>query len=208
MDSYRNLYCNWCCDIWINLPITKILLINDYLKFYYILIWVKNMNKISVGMIYTPVNYIKPIELDLTEISDKITKNERFAIERHRDKSTEFYNHDKETKVTIYSNNSLYFKRDLEKSDLSPTQLKLIAKEGLNFAQENTSTTDYSESIGLIIEGNDMKSFYEFGAEKIIENFARELFGEYADCKELKLDDYGFHISVKSTKAPVFEISD
>ncbi|MCK4730324.1 MAG: hypothetical protein KAT28_03320 [Candidatus Aenigmarchaeota archaeon] len=166
------------------------------------------MNEISVGIIYTPVNYTKSINLDLIERLDKITENGEFVINRHTDNLTEFYNPDKKTEITIYSRNSIYFQRNLEKTAFSPTQLKFIAKEGLDFAQKNTPIKDYSRQIGLIVKGDDMKNFYSSKAKEVIKNFGEELFGEYADCKELKLDDRGFHISVKSTEMPVLEIPD
>ncbi len=165
------------------------------------------MNEISVGVIYNPVNYIGHMGLDLTEISDKITENGEFAMDRHTNKLIELYNTDEKTNVTIYSGNSIYFQRDLKKTDFSPTKLKSVVKEGLEFAQENTPIKDYSKKIGLVVNGDDMKMFYESEAKDVIKKFSEELFGEHAYCKKLKSDNRGFHIAVKSTEMPVLEIT-
>ncbi len=96
----------------------------------------------------------------------------------------------------------------MEETDFSLTQLKSIAKEGLDFAQENTPIKDYSKNIELQVTGDNVGIFYEFGAEKVIKNFAKELFGESVDYKKVELANQGFYISIKSTEMPVLEIPD
>ncbi|MCK4730730.1 MAG: hypothetical protein KAT28_05420 [Candidatus Aenigmarchaeota archaeon] len=165
------------------------------------------MSGISVGVMYFPIKSVKYTKSDLTEISNRITEKGEFVIEDYIN-GYKLCNHN-ETRAIIYKDNSIfYIPRALEETDFSSTQLKSIAKEGLDFAQENTPIKDYSKYIELQLTGNSVKTFYKFGAEKIIKNFAEELFGDYAEYKKTELANLGFLISVKSTEMPVLEIPD